>query len=992
MTAQGRLIAAGWLAVLWCGLTGAAEPRGQAPVEAATRNREALRGDAALHDVWFVTPDCGWAVGDHGAIWHTTNGGRAWQLQESGVTCPLESVCFLDAERGWAAGGWTHPYTHITTGVLVGTEDGGAHWTANARLVLPALKRVRFVDAKHGWALGSPSAMFPSGVLMTDNGGRSWEPVPGAAAPAWQGGDLLGPECGAIVGPRGSLACLHGSGLVAAQTPPLGLRSATQVRLVPPSYGLLVGEGGLVLLTPDAGSTWQPTPSPLPEGLAGRIDFRALEIRGARCWMAGSPGSRILTTADAGRSWSVAATPQTLPLESLYFVDEQHGWAVGQLGTILASDDGGQNWKRQRAGGARLALLGLVADAQDVPLELLAELSGDEGYRSYVEVLGRRDLETSASAERELSDRLHEAVLGVGGCGASVAWQFPLRPAGLQLSAEQILAGWDQLHGGRGLQELEAHLIRQIRMWRPEVLLTNDQDPQAPAGEQIGQMVLRAAELAAQPNVNPEETALLGLGPWTVKRVYTAMKGDGHGAVELSGSLLAPRLGRTLIDLAACPRGLLERRCSDVPESFGFQVIGDSIAPSTPSNDFFRGITLEPGGEARRRLLESLADPAASAARLTQKQRNLRAVLERTQDPQLAQSLLAQVSKLLDEVDADSGALLLFRLGHRYEAAGLWPLAAEVYPLLADRYPQHPLTRPAMLWLLHYYSSGEVAARVGGPKHGAAAGGRLEQAQIVAQQIQRTCPQLSTMPEIGFALAAAQRQGGAARQAERFYQTQARSTGGGLWHDCARGEQWLADPRGPCVRPVLRCQTASAKPHLDGRLDDDLWKQAERAELHGTRPEENWPTTVQIAYDDQFLYLGVDCQHAAGVRYDMAQGTRPRDADLSAEDRLELLVDVDRDYATFLRLTVDSRGWTSEACWGDASWNPTWFVAAATDNGHWTIEAALPLEQLSAEPIHAQSAWALGLQRIIPGVGLQSWNTPASLEGLPEGFGYLVFQ
>ena len=69
---------------------------------------EAPRNDAWLHDVCFVDPRRGWAVGDRGAVWQTDDGGRNWRQQESGVGCPLRSVCFLDAETGWAAGGCSH--------------------------------------------------------------------------------------------------------------------------------------------------------------------------------------------------------------------------------------------------------------------------------------------------------------------------------------------------------------------------------------------------------------------------------------------------------------------------------------------------------------------------------------------------------------------------------------------------------------------------------------------------------------------------------------------------------------------------------------------------------------------------------------------------------------------------------------------------------------------------------------------------------------------
>ena len=54
-----------------------------------------VRSDARLNDVCFADARHGWAVGDHGTIWHTDNGGQLWRLQTSGVICSLKSVCFV---------------------------------------------------------------------------------------------------------------------------------------------------------------------------------------------------------------------------------------------------------------------------------------------------------------------------------------------------------------------------------------------------------------------------------------------------------------------------------------------------------------------------------------------------------------------------------------------------------------------------------------------------------------------------------------------------------------------------------------------------------------------------------------------------------------------------------------------------------------------------------------------------------------------------------
>ena len=58
----------------------------------------------------------------------------------------------------------------------------------------------------------------------------------------------------------------------------------------------------------------------------------------------------------------------------------------------------------------------------------------------------------------------------------------------------------------------------------------------------------------------------------------------------------------------------------------------------------------------------------------------------------------------------------------------------------------------------------------------------------------------------------------------------------------------------------------------------------------------------------------------------------------------------------------------------------------------WTVEAAIPLSELTGQPPAATPAWAVGIQRIVPGVGFQSWTKPAAPEIIPEGFGLLLFQ
>jgi photosystem II stability/assembly factor-like uncharacterized protein len=55
----------------------------------------------------------------------------------------------------------------------------------------------------------------------------------------------------------------------------------------------------------------------------------------------------ILYSDDQGKTWTQAKVPTRQLLTAVYFVDDQHGWAVGHDAQILASSDGGATWSKQ---------------------------------------------------------------------------------------------------------------------------------------------------------------------------------------------------------------------------------------------------------------------------------------------------------------------------------------------------------------------------------------------------------------------------------------------------------------------------------------------------------------------------------------------------------------------------------------------------------------------------------------------------------------------
>jgi photosystem II stability/assembly factor-like uncharacterized protein len=71
--------------------------------------------EVPLHDVFFIDSNIGWAVGDAGAIFHTTNGGNNWHAQESKTLKHLRGVHFTDVNNRRAV---------RVSGTLLYTKDG----------------------------------------------------------------------------------------------------------------------------------------------------------------------------------------------------------------------------------------------------------------------------------------------------------------------------------------------------------------------------------------------------------------------------------------------------------------------------------------------------------------------------------------------------------------------------------------------------------------------------------------------------------------------------------------------------------------------------------------------------------------------------------------------------------------------------------------------------------------------------------------------------
>lgn len=281
-----------------------------------------------LHGTFFLTSEEGWAVGQLGKIFHTTDGGKSWEEQNSKTNLLLTAVDFSDQNRGWVVG---------ERGSILHTKDGGKTWKAQQSGVTYPLFDVDFIDSQNGWVVGNWGT-----ILSTGDGGEHWQERTlstilksrGQIEPAaFQ--DIVDPATGDVIAKKGQL-------LSRDQVAKILEQGITNVRIredvilnavmfVDAAHGWIVGEQARMLRTEDGGQTWESIALPRPPKQAGSYD-----------------SNEELMSDEELEAFGALTPPPSL--YGVYFISPQQGWVVGQEGTIAQTHDGGRQWEFQPSG------------------------------------------------------------------------------------------------------------------------------------------------------------------------------------------------------------------------------------------------------------------------------------------------------------------------------------------------------------------------------------------------------------------------------------------------------------------------------------------------------------------------------------------------------------------------------------------------------------------------------------------------------------------
>jgi photosystem II stability/assembly factor-like uncharacterized protein len=251
-------------------------------------------------------------------------------------------------------------------GKILLTENGGTSWERIPSGVDKALYNVKFVDDRNGWISGQEGI-----ILHSKDGGRTWERQKSEASVYLFGLDFIDAREGWVVGDRATtLHTVDGGanwrvgklGMTQELSADEELLAADPVLygvdFVDADTGWIVGELGNIFHTADGGRTWKAQQeSLLGGGIYNPLDLPTFfgvhfidRVNGAAAGLEG----KIARTRDGGATWAFESlevdVPFVDPLFQPFLFPDGGGWAVGAAGEVVRKSGPEGAWQRASLG------------------------------------------------------------------------------------------------------------------------------------------------------------------------------------------------------------------------------------------------------------------------------------------------------------------------------------------------------------------------------------------------------------------------------------------------------------------------------------------------------------------------------------------------------------------------------------------------------------------------------------------------------------------
>jgi photosystem II stability/assembly factor-like uncharacterized protein len=297
---------------------------------------------ASNQNLWkcsFIDTLNGWAVGDSGAIVHTTDGGYNWVPQNSNLREYMVNVKFLNKRLGWALAWGLNPNYYGT--YILKTTNGGNTWdTASYPIADTYIQTIVFLDSLTGYMGGGPGIL-----LKSTNGGATWNQCSIDTASIVSRFPIrnfryfnsrYGFAMGGIMDIAGVLWRTTNSGLfwtaepVAAE-PVNDLKFFDSLNIL-----AIAGDyeyGASILKTSNGGQNWIYKNMGI-FGVPTALSFRT----NSEGWASMGYLPSLLKTTDQGTSWFLVDSPDSVKVFDLVFLNNRFGIGVGLEGKVIKFD------------------------------------------------------------------------------------------------------------------------------------------------------------------------------------------------------------------------------------------------------------------------------------------------------------------------------------------------------------------------------------------------------------------------------------------------------------------------------------------------------------------------------------------------------------------------------------------------------------------------------------------------------------------------------
>ncbi|MFN3189778.1 MAG: YCF48-related protein [Aureliella sp.] len=992
----------------------------------------ASRIDARLNDIVALSADRLCAVGDCGTILITENAGRVWKVIDSSTTDPLFAVRFADSRNGIAVGGSIGRFTGISRATILRTTDGGETWEQieNDLPLLRGLARSVGTDETKWISWGDFDPARTTSVFQSANMGQTWEATPAklgstvacdlgdASARSFLAWDLQR-NCQFV--DQKSMSPVTARQLPAPPETTLGLHNSGR-------SWIAYGASGLLERSMD-GQAWESIPVPLsPESLS-MLSWQGVSQMGEHLWVCGSPGSVLLHSNDFGENWRKLEVPNTLPLQQTAFVDANRGWAVGALGTVLATRDGGESWYRQR-GAKAVGVLAISHDLQSTPWDALGTNAWETKRTSAAILLGNTKLgnarpnavKLTGYGAREITQPNLELASGLNVGGISVqttSVDLTSSPTSLGsvigtyapdtiIAPEEIAQTLYALIGSKSnsISPLASASLSELGLSQPLASIQKIVVPCAIESadfQDSTQRILKGVGVstwdvlfALPPELQNKKSSNGYKTLWCRSQNAAAKTSLVGGIVQnrdAERNLPPKQLGNYQLVMGRVHRQKLlsQLQSTKLPPGDWNERLSFAIA-RTPGSErsthlwaMYQSLRSEPDEWKQDFVLQQLArqtdDHDASTWAMIQ-------ILQRVASSEVQHARESKALKGSNSKPSANGSPPVISAQFRTISDTETPWNASPFSTLKPKTSSSPPTTEPQV----------VTAGATRPLPSATAA--MESADRWFQLMgtfSQTEPRLLTLPSMqmmDFRVALTRTPGSTAevQRLERLLE----SPLFGVWQRNALQELRMERRRFADVRGLLLATRAEQRPQLDGKLSEGIWKQSTPMPVSSSEPNRSEvlsrpsgdSSVIRWSYDEDFLYAGIQCS-SSGRPIPAAPRQRTYDTDLSKMDRVEFHIDTNRDYATSFQFGVAANGETFDRCDDLTRYNPTWYVAVSHQkSGSWSAEVAIAREALTKTSFPEQ-IWGITAVRI-PNSATQVSLPPGAKTAL-ESPHYLMF-